>query len=712
VLTTLRAALAVGLLAGLYVLAFVLVLADLTMLLAPLIAVPSQVETYTNAINLARLSAPPVLAVLVGLFAVSRRAGGSRPSVLLDPADAPALCALVAGLAAEVGTAPPTEVRLTAEANAQVSEDARLLGLVPGTRRLYLGLPLLLGLSTGELRAVLGHELGHYARRHTRIGAVTYRGAVALEQIQHELDGLPGRRRRFDVVAAILRRIYRGYARLYLSLSFAMRRRQELEADAAAVAVAGPAAAVAALRSSHAIAVAWADFLGRFASTARAEGFIPGGLFDAFADMLADPLAGDVLARLRATVPEPERAPLDSHPSLADRLRRIEAAQARHPGHEAAPGPSGPGERAAATRPPGHDLTPAARLLADAGPVFGAVADLVFPADSGAPVLPWPDWADLVADALAVAAATELIEAARRVAVQPEPTLGSVLDLLETGEAGRLAAALTRTGPAGSAPAGPEQPDPRRKLRGGLAALVGCLLVQAGYASWKLAWTGPSTLVGLDIAVVEFPSLVDAAVRSPAQVGNLRSSLAYLDVAVDVPPELGRITVPGLAGAAGLAAAAGARGHRAGPGPAAPSGTRRELLITFNIGFMVVCLIVGAVTLDHHVHADSAAYPFPVSSYPGNRYSPGALLPTSPAQFGLPTQDLPGLMPVPTLPPLWITIVVAPGDTLSGLACRYGSTVRQLQQVNGLGRSSQIEAGQQLRVPALPDRRTSCRAIR
>ncbi len=154
-----------------------------------------------------------------------------------------------------------------------------------------------------------------------------------------------------------------------------------------------------------------------------------------------------------------------------------------------------------------------------------------------------------------------------------------MLDLLETGEAGRLAAALTRSAPAGSGRVWPgraastargdvpgdrdmpgdqdehgdERPDPRRRLRGGLAALVGCLLVQAGYASWKLAWTGPSTLVGLDIAVVEFPSLVNAAVRSPAQVGNLRSSLAYLDVAVDVPPELGRITVPGLADAAAWA---------------------------------------------------------------------------------------------------------------------------------------------------------------
>ena len=391
----------------------------------------------------------------------------------------------------------------------------------------------------------------------------------------------------------------------------------------------------------------------------------------------------------------------------------------------AAPGwPAGAGVAGgSAAGRPGRDLTPAAQLLAGPGPVFLAVADLVFPAGSGAPVLPWPEWADLVADALAVAAASELLDAARRVAVQPEPTLGTVLELLAGGAAARLAAALARStlAEAGLPAAAPDAPRDQvlDRLRGALAALVGCLLVQAGYASWKLNWTGPSTLIGLDLAVVEFPSLVDAAVRSPAQVGNLRSSLAYLDVAVDVPPELGRITVPGLADAgAGAEAGGGAAGpvprpHPAGPLPEVQSGTRRELLILLNIGFLLVTLAIGAATLDHHLHQPAVAFPFPVSSYPGDSYSPGGLLPTSPARFGLPSSDLPSLMPVPTLIPLlWTTIVVSPGDTLSELACRYGTTVRQLQQANQLGRSSQIQAGQPLRVPALPDRRTSCGAIR
>ena len=237
--------------------------------------------------------------------------------------------------------------------------------------------------------------------------------------------------------------------------------------------------------------------------------------------------------------------------------------------------------------------------------------------------------------------------------------------------------------------------------------------MQAGYASWKLAWTGPGTLVGLDIAVVEFPSLVDAAVRSPAQVGNLRSSLAYLDVAVDVPPDLGRITVPGLADVASTRATLTTR-RRASPAAAAQPGTRRELLMTLNIGFMVVCLLVGVISLARQQRAAPVAFPFPASSYPGDVYSPGNLLPTSPAQFGLPTGVVPSLLhslePMPTLP-LWTTIVVAPGDTLTQLACQYGTSVHLLQQVNDLGRSTRLLAGQKLRVPAFGVRSSSCGAI-
>jgi cell wall-associated NlpC family hydrolase len=45
-------------------------------------------------------------------------------------------------------------------------------------------------------------------------------------------------------------------------------------------------------------------------------------------------------------------------------------------------------------------------------------------------------------------------------------------------------------------------------------------------------------------------------------------------------------------------------------------------------------------------------------------------------------------------------ITISTGDTLSGLAIRYGTTVRTLQALNGMGRSTLIYAGAVLRVPA------------
>ena len=62
---------------------------------------------------------------------------------------------MVTGLAKDRVIRPPAELRIIAEANAMVTEECRFFRpVVPGTRRLYVGLPLLLGLSTGEMRAV------------------------------------------------------------------------------------------------------------------------------------------------------------------------------------------------------------------------------------------------------------------------------------------------------------------------------------------------------------------------------------------------------------------------------------------------------------------------------------------------------------------------------------------------------------------------------
>jgi LysM repeat protein len=55
--------------------------------------------------------------------------------------------------------------------------------------------------------------------------------------------------------------------------------------------------------------------------------------------------------------------------------------------------------------------------------------------------------------------------------------------------------------------------------------------------------------------------------------------------------------------------------------------------------------------------------------------------------------------PSPTPPPQPQTYVVQPGDTLNGIATRFGTSVQALQAANGLGASDVIIVGQVLIIP-------------
>ncbi|MFL6076225.1 MAG: M48 family metallopeptidase [Mycobacteriales bacterium] len=82
------------------------------------------------------------------------------PGMPVDRAAAPELWAVVDRLADRARAPAPTEPRLVPAANAAVTEEVFLLGLVVGARRLEVGVPLLLGLTVPEPEAVLCHELG------------------------------------------------------------------------------------------------------------------------------------------------------------------------------------------------------------------------------------------------------------------------------------------------------------------------------------------------------------------------------------------------------------------------------------------------------------------------------------------------------------------------------------------------------------------------
>jgi Zn-dependent protease with chaperone function len=181
-------------------------------------------------------------------------------SVAISREQAPELWDQVTALARQVKTRPPTELRLYAAANAEVVEETRLAGLIPVTRRMYLGIPLLVTLPPGQLAAVMGHELGHYARGHTRVGPVCYRARAAADQLLNRLN-LATAWGKAPLRTKLLRWITLRYSEIYSRLSSPVTQDQEFQADAKAAQIMGPQQTAAALCGVHAVLVAWDSFI-------------------------------------------------------------------------------------------------------------------------------------------------------------------------------------------------------------------------------------------------------------------------------------------------------------------------------------------------------------------------------------------------------------------------------------------------------------------
>ncbi len=178
-----RVALAVTLLAGVYFLAAGIAVAMVSFgIWFMQVSLEVGVDRLTAAFFL-MLALIGVFALLMGLFYRNPSATFEEPGVVLTEDRHPGLWSEVRSLADTVGTSPPDEIRLVPEINAAVHDTSKLLGLIRGKRRLYIGAPLLIGFDRQQLRAVLAHELAHYSRRHTSLGGVTFRGQEALAAV-------------------------------------------------------------------------------------------------------------------------------------------------------------------------------------------------------------------------------------------------------------------------------------------------------------------------------------------------------------------------------------------------------------------------------------------------------------------------------------------------------------------------------------------------
>ncbi|MDX3799182.1 M48 family metalloprotease [Streptomyces sp. AK04-3B] len=470
------------------------------------------------------------VAILRGMFAFLRagRLGPLPHAVAVTPQDQSALWEQVRAAAGVAGERPPDELYLVAEVNAGVAEQSRLLGMLPGRRRMLLGVPLLAGLTVPRLRAVLAHEFGHYANLDTRLGAVTMRGRDA---VLHTVEAFRQGSTRLNYMIGSL---YVGYARVFLKVSQSVAREQEFAADRMAARHAGRNATAAALHGIPVLAAAHTHYQETYVAMGGALGALPpvGEVYGGFPRFLAA-RTEERLAALSASRRSPRPHRYDSHPPTAERIALIE----RLPDDG---------------RPDGCDGEPTAlTLLHDAERVFAELEARTL--TSEATRLRRMTWEDLVmaravADAegwsrpLRVAVARALRSSAQGTGdaatahrnATPEgasddelPGLEEVLDafdrgLLWTETADRMPKPAQASRLTGQSARNFIRP----RIFDGLAGMIHLRLVEAGQATADVAWSGQPGLALPAAWEKDMDDALDSAVADTPDTAPLRALLA------------------------------------------------------------------------------------------------------------------------------------------------------------------------------------------
>jgi Zn-dependent protease with chaperone function len=493
---TLRALRALVLLCGFYLLSLVL--------LAALIGLDIAVFDWVHgaaAVKIAIVSVLLAIPVVRGMFMLRIPKGEGRPGIEVTEADEPRLWALVRELAAATGTRAPDRILLTAEVNAAVSEEPRLLGLLPGPRRLYLGVPLLTGLSEAQLRGVLAHEYGHFTSGDTRLAALVVRGRVqigrVIDQFHASADGKAAAERARQEEASAKRvakgktareintrgagatyrmmaAIYTLYAKLYLRASQSTARAQEFEADLAAARVAGRDATASALREIPVLVASHGFYLDSYATLGLRVKVLPprGEFFGGFGRLLT---ARELeLADLRAELPSEPASPYDSHPPIAERVRRIEALPA-----------DGRAEEAKGA---------ALDLLTDSGRTLAALEDAVLKPE----VLAFrrAEWQELLSATMAEGLSsvnTPLQRALAEYTGQPA-TLSALLDVIDDGRLWRLAEKLPLSEEAAAAKGRAFREFVRPGLGDSLRTMVLSEFSERSLLHWEFSWSQAATV--------------------------------------------------------------------------------------------------------------------------------------------------------------------------------------------------------------------------
>ncbi|MFJ3822617.1 M48 family metalloprotease [Streptomyces nodosus] len=527
---TLRALRAVILLFGFHALNLGLLAALAALDLAAIRWAPGLVTGKVVLISV--LLAVPVVR---GMFMLRAPEDEVLPGLPVTDTGEPRLWALVRELARAAGTRAPDEIVLTGDVNAGVTERPRLLGLLPGPRRLYLGVPLLIGLSEAQLRAVLAHEYGHFTGGDTRLSALVVRGRTQIGRIigrfRAKADHTVAKERARQEKAAARRKkpreidttgagityrtmawIYTRYGQFYLRASLSTARGQEYAADLTAVRITGRDATASALREVRVLAAAHDFYLDSYAGLGMPARLMPprGEFFGGFGRLLS--ARALELVRLRTQLPEAPSSPYDSHPPIAERVRRIEALPADGRDDEAK----------------GSALA----LLTDPEQILAALEDAVL-TDEVRAFRRTDGWEELLDASMAetLTALDTPLHRALAFYTKDRPSLDSLLTVIDDGQLWRMAQRLPLSDEAASAKGRAFREFVRPVLHDALRTMVLAEFSAHSLLRWEFSWERAATVrlpgpgEDTEAAGEALEAALDAALTDHPDTGPLRALL-------------------------------------------------------------------------------------------------------------------------------------------------------------------------------------------
>lgn len=382
---------------------------------------------------------------------------------------------LVDGVARATVTRVPDELWVVPGLDAGVGQE-RALGR--GPRRLLLGAPLLVGLTEGELRALVAHELAHESTQESRLLAWLHGGSRTAARLVAETEdaGWPGR-------------LVRACALAFDAVADELVARQELVADALAAQLAGTEPTASALQKVPELERSRRYLDDTFLAPGRALGCTPVGVLSLLEQLrsTAQPPDHPLSAPWHPVAAEPR--PFDSHPPVPARVAALQRA--------AQPTPTGQGGPAAALlERPAELATRFDALLTDGG---------------ARRLVSWDDLAAQVAPGVVGLDAARGLAAAERLSGTRPACLAEVL---EDGLHRPVALGLELLG--GDVPRDPSDREraARTAVVGVTRSLVACALVAAGAARWTASLQGHPFGVSTGAAPVDLDGLVTEALAS------------------------------------------------------------------------------------------------------------------------------------------------------------------------------------------------------